>query len=108
MPIYTELVSPNERRMKKVIGRSLGIDFMFYSAIALAGYFSTFDHTPDLVIAREFISGKDYAMTIACLAVIMVVLVSSPANYFPFKNTLNFMVTGTLDISFKMYLFLIY
>ena len=88
--------------MTKVIGRSLFIDFMFYCSIALVGYFSTFGETPDLVIAREFIHGKDYAMTISCIAVILVVLVSSPANYFPFKNTINYMITGKTDISWKL------
>jgi amino acid permease len=103
LPIYSELVNPNEKRMMKVIGRSLLVDCVFYCAIALVGYFSTLQDTPDLVIARETLSGKvDYAMTISCLAVILVVLVSSPANYFPFKNTLNYMITGNLEVSTKM------
>lgn len=93
LPIFSELVNPNEKRMMKVIGRSLLIDCLFYCAIALVGYFSTLESTPDLVIARPQIDGKDYFMTLSCLAVILVVLVSSPANYFPFKNTLNYMIT---------------
>lgn len=88
--------------MMKVIGRSLLVDCIFYCAIALVGYFSTYNFTPELVIARPPLSDKDYAMTISCIAVILVVLVSSPANYFPFKNTLNFMMTGTTDVSWKM------
>jgi amino acid permease len=104
LPIYSELVNPNESRMMKVIGRSLVIDTIFYCSIALVGYFSTFDQTPDLVIARPLPKAwkNDYAMTISCLAVILVVLVSSPANYFPFKNTVNFMITGQLDVSNQM------
>lgn len=93
LPIFSELVNPNEKRMMKVIGRSLLIDCLFYCSIALVGYFSTLESTPDLVIARPQIDGKDYFMTLSCLAVILVVLVSSPANYFPFKNTLNYMIT---------------
>lgn len=103
LPIYSELVNPNERRMMKVIGRSVLVDCVFYCAIALVGYFSTLDFTPDLVIARPSLNGKDYWMTVSCLAVILVVLVSSPANYFPFKNTLNYMITGNLEVSNKMY-----
>jgi amino acid permease len=95
LPIYSELVNPNERRMMKVIGRSLFIDTLFYCSIALVGYFSTFNATQDLVIIRTLPGvDKDYAMTISCIAVILVVLVSSPANYFPFKNTVNYMITG--------------
>ncbi len=87
----------------KVIGRSLIIDCLFYCSIALVGYFSTLSDTPDLVIARPTLNGKpDYAMTISSLAVILVVLVSSPANYFPFKNTLNYMITGKTEVSTKM------
>lgn len=104
LPIYSELVNPNEKRMMKVIGRSLLIDCLFYCSIALVGYFSTLADTPDLVIARPQLinDGKDYWMTVSCIAVIMVVLVSSPANYFPFKNTLNYMITGNLEVSNKM------
>ena len=103
LPIYTELVNPNKRRMTKVIGRSLLIDCIFYCSIAIVGYFSTLGDTPDLVIARPSLNPNrpDYAMTVSCLAVILVVLVSSPANYFPFKNTLNYMITGTTEVSTK-------
>lgn len=102
LPIYSELVNPNEKRMMKVIGRSLLVDCVFYCSIALVGYFSTLGLTPELVITRDPIDGeKDYWMTVSCIAVIMVVLVSSPANYFPFKNTLNYMITGKLEMSNK-------
>lgn len=52
LPIYSELINPNKERMLKVIGRSLVIDFIFYAAIALVGYFSTYDNTQEIVIAR--------------------------------------------------------
>ena len=102
IPIYSELVKPDERRMMKVIGRSLVVDCLFYCAIALAGYFSTFDHTPDCVIARPLLQEPDYAIAIASVAVILVVLVSSPANYFPFKNTVNYMITGKTEMTLNL------
>ena len=43
LPIYSELINPNEKRMMKVIGRSLLIDALFYSSISLIGYFSTYN-----------------------------------------------------------------
>jgi uncharacterized HAD superfamily protein len=95
-------VNPNAKRMMKVIGRSLAVDCIFYCSIALVGYFSTFNATPDLVIARPSLSEHDYAMTIGDIAVILVVLISSPANYFPFKNTINYMMTGTNVMSTKL------
>lgn len=88
--------------MMKVIGRSLIVDCVFYCSIALAGYFSTFDKTPDCVIARPLLWDHDYALAIASIAVILVVLVSSPANYFPFKNTVNYMITGKTEMSVKL------
>ena len=99
IPIYSELVMPSTKRMMKVIGRSLTVDCVFYCAIALVGYFSTYNYTPQVVITRPTINCSDYAMTVGCLCVILVVLVSSPANFFPFKNTLNFMIYGTNEMS---------
>lgn len=43
LPIYSELVNPNEKRIKKVISRSIAIDVIFYLVIASAGFFSTYD-----------------------------------------------------------------
>jgi hypothetical protein len=80
----------------------LVVDCLFYCSIALVGYFSTLDATPELVIARSQPFGKDYTMTISGIAIICVVLVSSPANFFPFKNTLNFMINGQQEMSNKL------
>lgn len=43
LPIYSELVNPNERRIKKIIVSSIVVDAAFYITIALAGYFSTYE-----------------------------------------------------------------
>lgn len=102
LPIYSELVNPNEKRMMKVVTRSVVVDCLFYCSIALVGYFSTLDFTPDLVIAREKLFEHDYAMTISNIAIIIVVLVSSPANYFPFKNTLNYMLNDGREMTQKL------
>ena len=40
LPIYSELVNPNYRRIKKVITRSLTVDLIFFVLMACAGYFS--------------------------------------------------------------------
>jgi hypothetical protein len=88
--------------MMKVVSRSLAVDCLFYCSIAIVGYFSTLGATPELVIARDRPFGKDYAMTISGIAIILVVLVSSPANYFPFKNTLNFMMNGKQEMTAKL------
>ena len=45
MPVYSELVNPNFRRISKVIKRSLLTDMFFYMIIGVAGYMSTFNRT---------------------------------------------------------------
>mmetsp|Transcript_44197 Transcript_44197/g.32182 ORF Transcript_44197/g.32182 Transcript_44197/m.32182 type:complete len:113 (+) Transcript_44197:679-1017(+) len=45
LPLYSVLVNPNERRMKKVVNRSILVDAFFYICIAYSGYFSTLNHT---------------------------------------------------------------
>ena len=40
LPIYSELVNPNYRRITKVINRSLTVDLIFFVMMASAGYFS--------------------------------------------------------------------
>ena len=88
MPIYSELVNPNERRIKKVVRRSLFVDLIFYLSIALAGYFSSYDNTGELVLLRPPLNGqgKDYAMMISSIATILVLFVAVPVNYNPFRN----------------------
>lgn len=50
LPVYSELVNPNYRRISKVINRALAVDMTFYLIIASAGYFSMFNATSDVVI----------------------------------------------------------
>jgi amino acid permease len=40
LPIYSELIEPNYRRVTKVIDRAIAVDLTFYLTIALAGFFS--------------------------------------------------------------------
>jgi hypothetical protein len=43
LPIYSELINPNLKRIEKVIFRSVTVDVVFYLIIAGAGYFSTYN-----------------------------------------------------------------
>jgi hypothetical protein len=45
MPIYSELIAPDYRRITKVVDRAIFIDFFFYLTIAVFGYFSSFNNT---------------------------------------------------------------
>lgn len=103
LPIYSELILPNERRIKKVISRSVAVDLAFYLVIAAAGYFSTYDKTPNIILERPLLDGvtRDYAIMIAQVAIIMVLFVAVPVNYNPFRNQIFYMFFKKEDISFK-------
>ena len=103
MPIYSELVRPEARRIRKVISRSIAVDLSFYMVIAAAGYFSTYDHTPKIVLERPTLGGwgRDYAILIAQISIIMVLFVAVPVNYNPFRNQIFYMFFKKESITFK-------
>ena len=88
LPIYSELVNPEYRRVKKVVERAIGVDFFFYFTIAIIGYFSTFDKTATIVLERPPIPGRgtDYPILIAIMSIIVCVLVAFPMAYSPFRQ----------------------
>jgi len=88
MPVYSELINPNYRRIKKIVTRALSVDLMFYILIACAGYFSTFNATSDVVIQRPPLPGlnPDYPALIAAFAICIVLFAAFPSNYSPCRN----------------------
>ncbi len=88
MPIFSELVRPNERRINKVVGRAIWIDFLFYFIIAQLGFFSMFNHVNPIVIIRPPIPAGsiDYAMLISICSIALVLSVAFPVNFLPFRN----------------------
>lgn len=88
LPVYSELVRPNYLRIRKIVTRSVFIDFLFYGSMALAGYFSSFNYTNKIVLERDPLEGhtRDYWTLIAIVAIAIVVLVSIPINYHPWRN----------------------
>ena len=75
MPIYSELINPNLKRIQKVITRSVGVDVGFYLTIALCGYFSTYNFTNHIVLERAPLNegSTDYAILIAMVSIIIVI-----------------------------------
>lgn len=88
MPVYSELVNPNYRRIKKIVTRSLLVDCVFYTLIASAGYFSTFNATSDVVIQRPALPNynPDYTCLLAAVAICLVLFAAFPVNYNPARN----------------------
>jgi len=103
LPIYSELINPNEKRIKKVISRSIAVDLLFYLTIGCAGYFSTFSATKDIVLLRDPLEGttRDYAILIAVLSIIVVLFVAVPVNYNPFRTQIFYVVFKKEDFTFK-------
>jgi amino acid permease len=103
LPIYSELQNPNYKRIKKVINRSIAIDFLFYLTIALAGYFSQFDLTEPIVLERVPLPGvdRDYPLLIAVILVMLCIMVAFPVNYNPFRQHFFSVICGRHEFSFK-------
>lgn len=64
------------------------MDFMFYSIIAMAGYFSTYNLTSHIVLERPPIKegSIDYPIVISMVSIIIVLFVAVPLNFNPFRN----------------------
>jgi amino acid permease len=74
------------------------VDFGFYFVIAFCGYFSTFQLTDAIVLERDptpvFHEKHDYFMVVSVIAILLVIFVSEPVNYNPFRNQIVFMRSG--------------
>lgn len=103
LPIYSELVNPSYARIKKVVVRSYIVDLIFYLTFATAGYFSTFNFTNQIAIAREPLPGfkPDYPMLVAAGAVFLVVFAAYPSNFNPWRNQFFLVVMGKTEYSQK-------
>lgn len=88
LPIYSEMINPNYRRIKKVVVRSLSIDFVAYSLVAFSGYFSTFNFTNTIVVERPALHNMDpdYFMLVAAGSITLVLFAALPVNAVPCRN----------------------
>lgn len=103
IPIYSELVRPSYKRMSKVVTRSLTIDFLFYTAICSAGYFSTYNYSNQIIIARPPLPNfdPDYCMIVASAALCVVLCAAFPCNYNPWRNQFFTLIMKTPNYSNK-------
>ena len=64
------------------------IDLFFYTVISYAGYFSTLNHTRNIILERVPLGGKqfDVAILIAVAGIILVLIQAIPVNYLPFRS----------------------
>jgi len=75
--------------MKKVITRSVSIDFVFYMAIACFGYISTKGSTVEMITDRDsYIPYRvDFFMDIGRFFLYIAVLIHIPINYHPLRRS---------------------
>ena len=87
MPVYSELVNPNFRRIAKVIRRSLLVDMFFYIIIGVAGFMSTFNSTQSIVVERAPLEPykRDYYMLVGAIGICLIMVASLPVNYHPWR-----------------------
>lgn len=103
LPIYSELVNPNLRRIKKIVYRALAIDALFYYLIACAGYLSMFNATSDVVLERPPLQGfsPDYFALAAAISICVVLFAAFPVNYNPCRNMFFCLFFNGPDFSAK-------
>lgn len=103
LPIYSELVRPKYRRIKKVINRALLFDFVLYTVVASAGYFSLFNGTNDIVVERLPLPGydPDYTMLFAAFLICIALISAFATNFVPTKNLLFNAFQGNSNYSQK-------
>jgi amino acid permease len=104
--MLSELYMPTLRRMHKVVGRSLTIDFIFYALISIFGYISTGSNTPDLITNRDaYKPGMiDYFMIVGRVFFFISVIIHIPINFHPWRRSFfNLLFGPKQDIEWKRY-----
>eukprot|EP00356_Strombidium_inclinatum_P002026 CAMPEP_0170480034 /NCGR_PEP_ID=MMETSP0208-20121228/1021_1 /TAXON_ID=197538 /ORGANISM="Strombidium inclinatum, Strain S3" /LENGTH=335 /DNA_ID=CAMNT_0010752513 /DNA_START=269 /DNA_END=1276 /DNA_ORIENTATION=- len=89
LPIHSELVNPEYRRITKVINRAILSDFSFYVVIATVGYFSSFQDTAAIVLERKRLPGQtgpDVFVLVAICGVILTIILAFPLSWNPTRQ----------------------
>lgn len=100
LPLYAELERKSTKRIYKVINRSVFTMWAIYFTMAMAGYFATYELTARIVLERESLDGPyiDTSMLIGIIALVVLLLIHSPVNYFPCRLILC-QVAGREEVS---------
>lgn len=86
--IVDEMAESNERRLSKVIFRSVFTNSLLYGLVAFTGYFSTYEETKNIVIERLPVPTMktDLPMIIGRIMIIVVLCIAFPMNLVPMKK----------------------
>jgi hypothetical protein len=85
------------------VNRSIFIDALFFSTIGLAGYFSTYNKTPKIVLDRSLPGDEtpDLFLMLAQLVIIMVLFIAVPLTYNALRNQAFSLFLGREKFSMK-------
>lgn len=99
-PVFDKLIDNTQKRMNKVLMRSIILDGSFYIIVGITGYLTQPINTPAFIIEREAI-GKDYIMTVARWLVVILLLAKIPANYNVLRFSLFELIFSSTEIDTK-------
>ena len=80
-PVYKSLRNNTEKRINKVIFRSVGLNLIIYLSIAICGFLTSPLSNEPLIIFRKKIFDNDIFMTIAKISLALDLYLCIPANY---------------------------
>jgi hypothetical protein len=81
LPIMKTLKNNYNRRIQKVIKRSVLMNVIIYLIIGICGYITCPINTPDLILERPKIGNTDHLMTIGRLFFLFTLIFKMPACY---------------------------
>ncbi len=91
LSIYENLNNPNEKRMSKVISRSVILDCTVYLLLGIVGYLTQVENTPSIILSRTKIpDSRDIIMGICRILMALLIFVKYPVVY----NSVRFSVVN--------------
>lgn len=89
-PAIENLEKYDTLHINKLVKRSLYFDIFFYSIIAITGYLSTFESTPDLVVTRKPFPPYSYDvfLMIAQISIAGALCITIPLNFVPLRTSI--------------------
>ena len=81
LPVMKTLKNNHNRRIQKVIRRSVGMDLACYLLLGICGYITCPTDTPDIIIERPRLGENDYLMTVGRIFFLFTLLFKMPTSY---------------------------
>ena len=101
-PVYEKLTNHTEKRINKVLVRSIIVDALFYLTVGICGYLTQPFETPNLIIKRKKIPGEsDITMTICRILMCLTLFAKIPANFNSMRISLFNIIFKNSEITLK-------